>query len=59
MQFDRKDINMNKLLVTGLESKFHVFDLRTLNPKTGFASLTESVRTLRFESVYGGGRVTV
>ena len=30
---------MNKLLTTGLESKFNVFDLRTQHPKEGFASL--------------------
>ena len=28
VQFDRKDIAMNKLLVTGLESKMRVYDLR-------------------------------
>lgn len=27
LQFDRNDIPMNKLVVTTLESKFHVFDL--------------------------------
>eukprot|EP00042_Codosiga_hollandica_P025975 m.119437 g.119437 ORF g.119437 m.119437 type:complete len:356 (+) comp52054_c0_seq7:93-1160(+) len=42
LQFDRKDINMNKLLVTSLESKFHVYDLRTYNQKSGFTHLTES-----------------
>jgi len=31
---------MNKLLVTGLESKFNVFDLRTHNKEKGFASVT-------------------
>ena len=35
VQFDRKDIMMNKLLVTGLESKFSVFDLRTYNKEKG------------------------
>ena len=40
VQFDRKDIMMNKLLVTGLESKFNVFDLRTHNKEKGFASVT-------------------
>ena len=43
MEFDRKDINMNKLVVTTLESKFHVFDMRTQHPQKGFASLTEKV----------------
>jgi hypothetical protein len=30
--FDRKDIPMNKFMVTCLESVFHVFDARTQNP---------------------------
>eukprot|EP00040_Diaphanoeca_grandis_P016899 m.87639 g.87639 ORF g.87639 m.87639 type:complete len:362 (-) comp26099_c1_seq2:108-1193(-) len=38
--FDRKDIMMNKLLVTGLESKLTTFDLRTQHSKNGFASVT-------------------
>ncbi|ESO03705.1 hypothetical protein HELRODRAFT_185629 [Helobdella robusta] len=41
LQFDRKDIEMNKLVVTGLESKFHVFDMRTQHSRKGFAHLTE------------------
>lgn len=41
VEFDRKDIEMNKLVVTTLESKFHLFDVRTLHPKKGFASLTK------------------
>ncbi len=43
VQFDRKDINMNKLLVTSLESKLYVYDMRTQHPKDGYALLTESV----------------
>lgn len=39
MEFDRKDIPMNKLVVTTLEGKFHVFDTRTQNPKKGFAQV--------------------
>lgn len=35
---------MNKLVVTGLESKFHLFDLRTFNEKKGgFARLEHKV----------------
>ena len=41
LQFDRKDIEMNKLVVCGLESKFRVYDLRTKHPEEGFACLTE------------------
>lgn len=33
---------MNKLVCTTLESKFHVFDLRTLNPESGFAELKDT-----------------
>lgn len=41
LEFDRKDINMNKLVATVLESKIHVFDMRTQHPKKGFAKVTE------------------
>lgn len=41
LQFDRKDIDMNKLLVTTLESKFRVYDMRTQHPTEGFAHLTQ------------------
>uniref|UniRef100_A0A0A9XW18 Dynein axonemal assembly factor 10 n=1 Tax=Lygus hesperus TaxID=30085 RepID=A0A0A9XW18_LYGHE len=41
IQFDRKEIEMNKMVVTTLESKYFVFDLRTQHPKKGFASLKE------------------
>lgn len=43
VQFDRKDIAMNKLLVTGLESKIRVYDLRTQHPRSGFASVTDKI----------------
>lgn len=41
VEFDRKDIDMNKLVATTLESKIHVYDMRTQHPRHGFASLTE------------------
>jgi WD40 repeat protein len=41
LEFDRKDIEMNKLLVTTLEQRFRVFDTRTQHPTEGFACLTE------------------
>jgi len=41
LEFDRKDIVMNKLVATTLESKFHVFDLRKHHSKKGFASLSQ------------------
>lgn len=43
MEFDRKDINMNKLVATSLEGKFHVFDMRTQHVTKGFASVSEKV----------------
>jgi len=43
LEFDRKDIEMNKLTATCLESKIHVFDVRTQHPQRGFASVTEKV----------------
>ncbi|KAK3554715.1 hypothetical protein QTP70_032636 [Hemibagrus guttatus] len=41
VEFDRKDISMNKLVATSLEGKFHVFDMRTQHPTKGFASVSE------------------
>ncbi len=41
IEFDRKDIEMNKLVATTLESQFKLFDMRTYNPKTGYEALTE------------------
>ncbi len=41
IEFDRKDIAMNKLGVATLESKFHIFDLKTKHPEHGYAGLSE------------------
>ncbi len=41
MEFDRKDIIMNKLAAATLEGKFTVFDMRTFNTNEGYANLTE------------------
>ncbi|CAG0897899.1 unnamed protein product [Darwinula stevensoni] len=41
VEFDRKDIPMNKVVATTLESKFMIFDLRTRHPTKGFSSLTQ------------------
>ena len=41
LEFDRPDINMNKLVATTLESKFWLFDLKTYNPESGFTGLSE------------------
>lgn len=53
VEFDRKDIAMNKLLVTGLESALHVFDLRTQHPSKGFTGKRERVRALRWAVALG------
>lgn len=41
LQFDRKDIQMNKLVATTLESKIILFDVRTQHPTRGFPHLSE------------------
>jgi WD40 repeat protein len=41
VEFDRKDIEMNKMVVCGLESKFRVYDLRNQHAETGFAHMSE------------------
>ncbi|CAF1594901.1 unnamed protein product [Rotaria magnacalcarata] len=41
LEFDRKDIEMNKLVATTLESKIHVFDMKTQHSEKGFASVVE------------------
>mmetsp|Transcript_20113 Transcript_20113/g.53688 ORF Transcript_20113/g.53688 Transcript_20113/m.53688 type:complete len:357 (-) Transcript_20113:182-1252(-) len=43
LQFDRKDIRMNKLGVSTLESCLVVYDLRTYHPTEGFAGRTERI----------------
>lgn len=40
----RRDIEMNKLVATTLESRFTVYDMRTQHPESGFAHLTEKVK---------------
>ena len=46
VEFDRKDVSMNKLVATSLEAKFTVYDVRTQHPSKGFASLTEKVSAI-------------
>jgi WD40 repeat protein len=41
VEFDRKDIEMNKLGVATLESRFRLFDMRTQHPAQGFSCLQE------------------
>lgn len=52
LEFDRKDIRMNKLVATTLESTFHVFDTTTQHPKKGFACLTEKVSVFNIEFIF-------
>eukprot|EP00500_Bicosoecida_sp_ms1_P007240 CAMPEP_0203824502 /NCGR_PEP_ID=MMETSP0115-20131106/51911_1 /ASSEMBLY_ACC=CAM_ASM_000227 /TAXON_ID=33651 /ORGANISM="Bicosoecid sp, Strain ms1" /LENGTH=358 /DNA_ID=CAMNT_0050733541 /DNA_START=188 /DNA_END=1264 /DNA_ORIENTATION=- len=41
LEFDRKDIEMNKLLVTTLESKFRIYNMRTQHAERGYSYLSE------------------
>jgi len=41
LEFDRKDIPMNKLVATTLESKIHIFNMRTNHPDLGYAGMSE------------------
>ncbi len=43
LAFDRKDIEMNKLLATCLEGRIHLWDLRTFHAKKGFSGMTHRV----------------
>merc|ERR1711976_8367 len=42
LEFDRKDIKMNKLAVTTLEGKIHCYDLRTYHIEAGYAGCVEN-----------------
>lgn len=44
LQFDRKDTKMNKLVVTTLEGKVHVFDMRTHHFEEGYTSLEHKMK---------------
>jgi hypothetical protein len=50
LEFDRKDIAMNKLVATTLESKIHVFDMKTQHNEKGFASVVEKVKVFFFRN---------
>ncbi|XP_064484119.1 dynein axonemal assembly factor 10-like [Ornithodoros turicata] len=41
LEFDQKDIYMNKLVTTGVDSQIHVFDMRTRHPEKGYAQLCQ------------------
>lgn len=61
IEFDRRDIPMNKLVVTTLEGGLHVYDLRTQHPKKGFAcvSETDAGRSLGTRGIINGAKATV
>lgn len=41
IEFDRKDIEMNKLVVTTLESRYRLYDMRTHHPVHGYSFLSQ------------------
>lgn len=43
IEFDRKDIKMNKMVATTTDSAYYTYDLRTFNPESGFTSLRHNV----------------
>lgn len=61
IEFDRKDILMNKLAVTTLEGGLHVYDMRTQHPSKGFACVSErdAGRSLGTNGVITGAKSTV
>lgn len=61
IEFDRRDIPMNKLVVTTLEGGLHVYDLRTQHPTKGFACVSEkdAGRSLGSNGVIDGKKATV
>lgn len=44
VEFDRKDISMNKFIAACLESQFVIFDARTQHNTEGFASTTQKTK---------------
>ena len=43
IEFDRADINMNKLLIASLEGRVRAYDMRTLHPTLGYAYVEDRV----------------
>ncbi|KAG2382948.1 hypothetical protein C9374_004915 [Naegleria lovaniensis] len=54
LQFDRRDIEMNKLLATTLEGRFNVLDMRTRHPEKGYACLSEKIQDSNTSTVWLG-----
>lgn len=61
VEFDRRDIPMNKLTVATLEGGLYVYDLRTQHPTKGFAYTSEmdAGRSLGSNGVISGTKATV
>ncbi|XP_053664879.1 dynein axonemal assembly factor 10 [Anopheles marshallii] len=61
VEFDRKDIRMNKLAVSTLEGGLFVYDMRTQHSEKGFASVREKTvgQSLGTNGVISGAKSTV
>ncbi|KAH8260891.1 hypothetical protein KR044_000020 [Drosophila immigrans] len=61
LEFDRRDIAMNKLAVTTLEGGLLVFDMRTQHPSKGFSWVEErnAGRSVGSNGVISGPKATV
>ena len=45
LQFDRKNIKINKLIITTLESQFRIYDMKTKHISEGFSYLNVNTNT--------------
>lgn len=61
IEFDRRDIKMNKLVVTTLEGGLYVYDMRTEHPTKGFSYCTEknAGQSIGSNGVVNGAKSTV
>lgn len=61
LEFDRRDIQMNKLAVTTLEGGLLVYDMRTQHPTKGFSCVEErnAGRSVGSNGVISGPKATV
>ncbi|XP_063708208.1 dynein axonemal assembly factor 10 [Culicoides brevitarsis] len=61
IEFDRKDIKMNKMVVCTLEGGLNVYDMKTQHPTKGFACVKEknAGRSLGSHGVISGAKATV
>jgi WD40 repeat protein len=61
IEFDRKDIKMNKMAVTTLEGGLYVYDMRTQHPTRGFSYCSEknAGQSLGTRGVISGAKATV